>query len=24
MIQLFHVSKYYDRRPALSDVNLQI
>ncbi|HKW86356.1 MAG TPA: ATP-binding cassette domain-containing protein, partial [Nitrospiraceae bacterium] len=24
MIQLFHVSKYYDRRPALSDINLQI
>jgi cell division transport system ATP-binding protein len=24
MIQLFHVSKYYDRRPALQDVNLQI
>lgn len=24
MIQLFHVSKYYDRRPALFDVNLQI
>jgi cell division transport system ATP-binding protein len=24
MIHLFHVSKYYDRRPALSDVNLQI
>jgi cell division transport system ATP-binding protein len=24
MIQLFHVSKYYDRRPALSDINLHI
>ena len=24
MIQLFHVSKYYDRRPALSDVTLEI
>ena len=24
MIQLFHVTKYYDRRIALSDVNLQI
>ncbi|MFQ5991156.1 MAG: cell division ATP-binding protein FtsE [Nitrospiraceae bacterium] len=24
MIQVFHVSKYYDSRPALSDVNLQI
>lgn len=24
MIQLFHVSKYYDRRPALSNINLQI
>lgn len=24
MIQLFHVSKYYDRRPALFDINLQI
>ena len=24
MIQLFHVSKFYDRRPALQDVNLQI
>lgn len=24
MIQLFHVSKYYDRRPALMDVNLHI
>ncbi|MBM4123413.1 MAG: cell division ATP-binding protein FtsE [Nitrospira sp.] len=24
MIQLFHVSKYYDRRPALSDMTLQI
>ncbi|HEV8540714.1 MAG TPA: cell division ATP-binding protein FtsE [Nitrospiraceae bacterium] len=24
MIQLFHVSKYYDRRPALQDINLQI
>lgn len=24
MIQLFHVTKYYDRRPALMDVNLQI
>jgi len=24
MIQLFHVSKYYDRRPALSDVTLDI
>ncbi|MGH7164497.1 MAG: cell division ATP-binding protein FtsE [Nitrospiraceae bacterium] len=24
MIQLFHVSKYYDRRPALHDINLQI
>jgi cell division transport system ATP-binding protein len=24
MIQLFHVSKYYDRRAALHDVNLQI
>lgn len=24
MIQLFHVSKYYDRRPALSDINLLI
>lgn len=24
MIQLFHVSKYYDRRPALFDVTLQI
>jgi len=24
MIQLFHVSKYYDRRPALVDVNLVI
>lgn len=24
MIQIFHVTKYYDRRPALTDVNLQI
>jgi cell division transport system ATP-binding protein len=24
MIQLFHVTKYYDRRPALTDVTLQI
>ncbi len=24
MIQLFHVSKYYDRRPALSDITLEI
>ncbi|WP_447973326.1 cell division ATP-binding protein FtsE [Nitrospira sp. Kam-Ns4a] len=24
MIQLFHVSKYYDRKPALLDINLQI
>lgn len=24
MIQLFHVTKYYDRRPALMDVNLQV
>ncbi len=24
MIQLFHVSKYYDRRLALSDVTLEI
>jgi cell division transport system ATP-binding protein len=24
MIQLFHVSKYYERRAALSDINLQI
>lgn len=24
MIQLFHVSKYYERRPALQDINLQI
>jgi cell division transport system ATP-binding protein len=24
MIQLFHVTKYYDRRPALFDINLQI
>lgn len=24
MIQLFHVSKYYDRRPALFDINLQV
>jgi cell division transport system ATP-binding protein len=24
MIQVFHVTKYYDRRPALTDVNLQI
>jgi cell division transport system ATP-binding protein len=24
MIQLFHVSKSYDRRPALQDINLQI
>lgn len=24
MIQLFHVSKYYDRRPALIDVTLQV
>ncbi|MFQ5931681.1 MAG: cell division ATP-binding protein FtsE [Nitrospiraceae bacterium] len=24
MIQLFHVSKYYERRPALSDINLEI
>lgn len=24
MIQLFHVTKYYERRPALSDVNLHI
>ncbi len=24
MIQIFHVTKYYDRRPALMDVNLQI
>jgi cell division transport system ATP-binding protein len=24
MIQLFHVSKYYDRRPALSNVSLEI
>ena len=24
MIQLIHVSKYYDRRPALSDVTLEI
>jgi cell division transport system ATP-binding protein len=24
MIQLFHVSKFYDRRPALSDVTLEI
>ena len=24
MIQLFHASKYYDRRPALSDVTLEI
>lgn len=24
MIQIFHVTKHYDRRPALTDVNLQI
>jgi cell division transport system ATP-binding protein len=24
MIQLFHVTKYYDRRPALSDITLEI
>ncbi len=24
MIQIFHVTKYYDRRPALVDINLQI
>jgi len=24
MIQLFHVSKYFDRRPAVSDINLEI
>ncbi|MER3425412.1 MAG: cell division ATP-binding protein FtsE [Nitrospiraceae bacterium] len=24
MIQLFHVSKYYDRRPALRDINLKV
>jgi cell division transport system ATP-binding protein len=24
MIQIFHVNKHYDRRPALTDVNLQI
>jgi cell division transport system ATP-binding protein len=24
MIQLFHVSKYFDRRPALFDINLEI
>jgi len=24
MIQIFHVTKYYERRPALTDVNLQI
>jgi len=24
MIQVFHVTKHYDRRPALTDVNLQI
>lgn len=24
MIQLFHVTKYYDRRPALMDVSLQV
>ena len=24
MIQIFHVTKYYERRPALMDVNLQI
>jgi cell division transport system ATP-binding protein len=24
MIQLFHVSKFYDRRPALSDITLEI
>lgn len=24
MIQIFHVTKHYDRRPALTDINLQI